>query len=44
MEVEELISATRDLIRDKLDKAMLRFRLMGTSFFEGYERARVLVD
>ncbi len=44
MEAAELISATLDLLRDQLDKAMLRYRLMDTAFYEGYERARVLVD
>lgn len=44
VELEQLIQMTKDLMRDKLDKAMLRYKLMDTAFYEGYERARVLID
>ncbi len=41
--ISELVSGTYEMIQTKLDKSMLRFKLTDPTFYEGYERARVIV-
>lgn len=43
-EVEGLVAETADLLRHQVDRLMLRYKLTDPSFYEGYERARVIVD
>lgn len=43
-ELDQLIKETNDLLNHQLDMVMLRFKLSDTSFYDGYERARVIVD
>ena len=42
-EISELIKASMDLLNDQLDKSMLRYKLTDPTFYEGYERSRVIV-
>lgn len=41
--VAELIADTYKLVQEKLDKSMKRFEASHPDFYEGYQRARVLV-
>lgn len=41
--VSDLINEIVSLLNDQLDKSMLRYKLIDPSFYEGYERARVIV-
>ena len=43
-EVDQLIDGTNVMLRDQLDKSMLRFRLTDAAFYDGYQRARTIVD
>ncbi len=40
----DLITAVTDLLRDRLDKQMTKFRLSNPEFYAGYLSARVVVD
>jgi hypothetical protein len=42
-QVSELVSDNQTLLNDKVDKTMLRYRLIDPVFYEGYERSRVMV-
>lgn len=42
--LDELFDETNSLIKNKLDKMMLMFKYTSNGFYEGYERARVIVD
>jgi hypothetical protein len=41
--VSELIADMYEMVQDKLDKSMKRFALSNPEFYDGYQRARVLV-
>jgi hypothetical protein len=43
-EVEQLINEGNNLLKNKLDKLMLMFRESNPAFYDGYHRARVIVD
>lgn len=43
-EVDELINEGNNLLKNKLDKLMLMFRESNPAFYDGYQRARVIVD
>ena len=40
----DLITATTNLQRDRLDKQMTKFRQANLEFYAGYQNARVAVD
>lgn len=40
----DLLTAGTDLLRDRLDKQMTKFRLTNPEFYAGYQSARVVVD
>ena len=42
-EISELIKSNMDLLNDRMDKSMLRYKLIDPIFYEGYERSRVIV-
>ena len=42
--VEELVDNAMGILNNKLDKVMLQFQFSNPSFYEGYKRARVIVD
>ena len=42
--MEELFDAANDLIKNQLDKLMIRFKFSDTEFYSEYERARTIVD
>ena len=42
--VEELVENAVDILNKKMDKVMLQFKYSNPSFYEGYNRARVIVD
>ena len=42
--LEELFDATNDVVKNKLDKLMIRFKFTHTEFYSEYERARTIVD
>ena len=42
--MDELFDATNDILKNKLDKLMIRFKLTNTEFYSEYERARTIVD
>ena len=42
--VEELVENAMEILNKKLDKVMLQFQYSNPSFYEGYKRARVIVD
>lgn len=42
--MEELFDAANDLVKNTLDKLMIRFKFTNTEFYSGYERARTIVD
>lgn len=42
--LDELFDATNDVIKNKLDKLMIRFKFTHTEFYSEYERARTIVD
>lgn len=42
-EVGELITENQSLLTSRLDKSMRRFKLTDPLFYEGYERARVVI-
>ena len=41
---EELVENAVDILNKKMDKVMLQFKYSNPSFYEGYKRARVIVD
>ncbi len=43
-EVSELIKDMVDNLNNKMDKTMMRFKLTNPSFYEGYTRARTIID
>lgn len=42
--LEELFDACNDLVKNQLDKLMIRFKYTDTEFYSEYERARTIVD
>ena len=42
--VDQLIDEGNALLRDKMDNMMLMFRESNPEFYNGYERARTIVD
>ncbi|WP_109833242.1 hypothetical protein [Reichenbachiella versicolor] len=42
--IDELISSGMEILNSKLDKVMLQFQFSNASFYEGYKKARVIVD
>ncbi|WP_372650397.1 hypothetical protein [Draconibacterium sp.] len=42
--LEELFDAANDLVKNQLDKLMIRFKFSNTEFYSEYERARTIVD
>ncbi len=42
--VEELVENAMEVLNNKMDKVMLQFQFSNPSFYEGYKRARVIVD
>ena len=41
---DELLKNVLDILKNQLDKVMLQFKLSDPSFYEGYLKARVIVD
>lgn len=42
--LDELFDATNDVVKNRLDKLMIRFKFTNTEFYSEYERARTIVD
>lgn len=42
--MDELFDAANDLVKNTLDKLMIRFKFSDTEFYSEYERARTIVD
>ena len=42
--LEELFDTANDLVKNQLDKLMIRFKFTDTEFYSEYERARTIVD
>lgn len=42
--MEELFDTANDLVKNQLDKLMIRFKFSDTEFYSEYERARTIVD
>lgn len=42
--MNELFDAANDVVKNKLDKLMIRFKFTNTEFYSEYERARTIVD
>jgi len=42
--VEELVESALEILNSKLDKVMLQFQFSNTKFYDGYKKARVIVD
>lgn len=42
--MDELFDAANEVIKNKLDKLMIRFKFTNTEFYSEYERARTIVD
>lgn len=42
--LEELFDELNDLLKNKMDKLMIRFEVSNTEFFSEYKRARTIVD
>lgn len=42
--LDELFDAANDVVKNKLDKLMIRFKFTHTEFYSEYERARTIVD
>ena len=42
--LDELFEATNNLVKNKLDKLMIRFEITNTEFYSEYKRARTIVD
>jgi len=42
--MDELFDAANDVVKNKLDKLMIRFKFTNTDFYSEYERARTIVD
>lgn len=42
--LDELFDAANDVVKNKLDKLMMRFKFTNTLFYSEYERARSIVD
>lgn len=42
--VEELVESAVAVLNDQLDKVMLQFQFSNATFYEGYKKARVIVD
>lgn len=43
-EVSALVDQTNDMLREQMDKSMLRFRTIDEAFYESYQNARTIVD
>lgn len=44
LELDELIKETTAILNNRLDRLMVRYKLTDIAFYEGYERARMLLD
>ena len=42
--VEALVENAMKILNDKMDNVMLQYQFSNPSFYEGYKRARVIVD
>jgi hypothetical protein len=42
--VEALVENAMEILNDKMDNVMLQYQFSNPSFYEGYKRARVIVD
>jgi hypothetical protein len=42
--MDELFDSANDVIKNKLDKLMIRYKYTNTEFYSSYERARTIVD
>lgn len=42
--VEELLESAMEVLNKQMDKVMLQFQFANTYFYEGYKKARVIVD
>lgn len=42
--MDELFDAANDLVKNRIDKLMIRFQFTHTEFYSEYERARTIVD
>ncbi|MGL1885083.1 MAG: hypothetical protein OCD76_01115 [Reichenbachiella sp.] len=42
--MSQLVDETATLLKDKMDKVMLQYQWSNPSFYEGYKRARTIVD
>lgn len=42
--IEELVSNAGDILNSQLDKVMLQFQFSNPEFYDGYKKARVIVD
>lgn len=42
--MDELFDAANDVVKNKLDKLMIRFKFTNTEFYSEYERASTIVD
>ena len=42
--MDELFDAANEVLKNKLDKLMIRFKFTNTEFYSEYERARTIVD
>ena len=42
--LEELFDTTNDLLKNKLDKLMIRFEYTNLEFYSEYQRAQTIVD
>ncbi len=42
--MDELFDAANNVVKNKLDKLMIRFKFTNTEFYSEYERARTIVD
>lgn len=43
-QLDELFDAANDLLKNKLDKLMVRFQFTNIEFYDTYQRARTIVD
>jgi hypothetical protein len=41
---KELLQSVMDILNDELDNVMLQFQISNPMFYEGYKKARVIVD
>ncbi len=40
----ELVESAVEVLNEKMDNVMLQYQFSNPSFYEGYKRARVIVD